>query len=524
MATNRNLSGYIGIMSVLNRKKTFLQGLVSNYFAVAVTIIVNLISVPIGLHYFGPVAFSIWLIITSILGYLRMCDLGIGAATSTLIAQNTDSNIHRAILGRSVYIVTVLSLVLIIVTIIITHLFPSWGSILGKIPLNLQKDASSALLAIVILTLFQLPMTIFSSAFSGLQQVHWNRLYVALYSVVNLVALIITVMAKGNLTSLAIFTGTGNILVGVISGGHLFFSNRHVWPRVTEKINDAPTTNFILLSGFRFLLLQIAAIVISNTDNLIISHFLGIENVTRYAISFKFFYMFLTLINGSIVALWPMYGQAFGRRDWNWIQKTYTNITLLLSIAGAVVWIGGIVFSEPIIKLWVGHSGYGGLLVAFALGGYVYLSSYTGSNVSLANALNPTCIVVVFGFVEALLNLILSISLVTSIGIGGVALGTFVAAFATNFWFYPLYIRYRTSKQVSIKIKPIVTNGFFVILCVLLALFVVLYIPMGLARYIAGLVIIGIYLTISWRVLPHDTRNLIMTKTNLMNIRVLYGR
>lgn len=492
-----------------NRKKIFLQGAVSNYGATSVSIIVNLISVPIGLHYFGPVLYGIWLVIGSILWYLRMSDFGLGAATVTLMAQSNDPNTQQSILRRSIGLLVIISAVLIPATIILTYLFPEWISIIGKIPLMFRDETSSALLAIIVLTLFQLPMTIFLSAFSGLQQVHWNRVYGALHSIVALSALITTILVHGNLTTLAIFTGIGSILIGVISGIHLFFANPQVHPRRTERVNNTPSTKFLVISGIRFFTLQIAVLIILNTDNLIISHSLGPEKVTAYGVTFKFFYMLLTIIGGLIVALWPMYGQAFGKGDWAWIQRTYNSITLPLLTIGGLVWIGGIIFSEIIIKFWAGSAAYGGLVVAFALGGYVYLSSFTSSNVSIANALNPTNIVVIFGFIEAALNLGLSLLLVKHLGIGGVALGTFIAALITSSWFYPLYIRYRSSKKIIIETGPIITNGFIVILFVILALLTVIYLPEGWTQFVMGFVIVLLYLVLSWQVMPTTLRNLI---------------
>lgn len=506
-------------MPILNRKKIFLWGAASNYIAIIVSVIVALISVPIGLRYFGPVLYGIWLVIGSVLGYLRWCDFGIGAAVVTLMSQSTKSSNQRAILRYSIYLLVLISAALLIIIFIFVSLFPGWVGIIGKIPLNFQREASSALLAIVILTLFHLPMSVFLSTFSGIQKVHWNRFYSALYSVVTLIALLATVLVKGNLITLAVFTGIGNILVGVISGLHLFFLNPHIRLKSTNEreTNNVPTIKLIFSSGIRFFALQLAALIILNTDNLVISHFLGPEKVTSYGVTFKLFYIFLTVINGSIAALWPMVGQAVGKNDYIWIQKAYNNVVLPLLIAGGGIWIGGIIFSESIINLWAGSYAYGGLVTAFALGGYVYLSSFTGINVSIANALNPTKIVVVFGFVEAILNLGLSLTLVKPLGIGGVALGTFIAALLTSSWFYPIYIKHRTFRKVTLEAKPIIIHIFIAISCVILSLLTVIYSYIGWVRFVIGNGIIILYLTLSWRVVSQDARNLM--KDTLISFR-----
>lgn len=492
-----------------SRKKTFLVSGVANYGAIIVSIVVALISFPIGLHYFGPVIYGIWFVIGSILAYLRISDLGVGLSTLTLIAQTSEPSHHRVILRRSISLLLVFSIVSIGIIIVVTHTFPGWSGILGQIPSNLQDEAATAALAICILMLFQLPTTIFSAAFSGLQQVYWNRVYAIFHSIVALCALLATVLVGGNLVTLAIFTGLGDLLVGIISGIHLFIMHPQIRPRFTEQVKDAPSTRFLFTSGIRFLVLGIAVLIIMNTDNLVISHFLGPEKVTPYAITFRLFRMGLTMITAPIIALWPMYGQAFERNDWNWIHQTYNHSTLLQVIGGGLIWIGGIIFSQVIINLWVGPVAYVGIVVAFALGGYVYISSFTGSNVSLVNGLNPTNIVVIFGLIEAALNLGISLALVGRLGISGVALGTFIASLTVNTWFHPLYIRHQTKKRVNLELKPILAHALVVISCITFALFTVLYLPQGWCRFVVGIGVIAMYLIMSWRVIPDSLQNLI---------------
>lgn len=507
------------IDQIQNRKKIFFLSGITNYGTIIVSTVVSLISVPVGLHYFGPIKYGIWLVISSILTYLRIADFGLGHSMLTFISQTPKSSHHRIIIYRSISLFVIISAIFIVVMVILRYLFPGWISILGKIPLSLQDESSSTLLIISILTLIQLPLASLLSVFSGLQQVHWNRIYNLFHSIVFLAGLLLTVLIGGNLLTLAILTGFGGLLIGIASGVHLFLSHPQVRPRFREKVSDAPSIRLLFTSGIRFFTLQIASIIILNTDNLVISHFLGTEEVTSYAVTFKLFITGLMMVTALIIALWPIYGRAFGRGDWQWIQRTYNYSFFLQIIPGGLVWIGGVIFCQLIINIWTGPAGYGGLLVAFALGGYVYISSFGGANHSLINGLNPTNIVVVFGIIEAILNLVISLVLVKPLGIGGVALGTFIASFVVNTWFPPLYIRYRTSKRVNIELKPILIHTSIVVLCVIFAIFTSLYLSWGWLRFVVGIGIIIVYLLLSWVVLPNKIQSLI--KSNFSELRLV---
>lgn len=492
----------------LTRKKTILLGTISNYGAIFISILVGLISIPVGLDYFGPILYGIWIIIGSFLAYLGISDFGISLSTLTLISQATKPSHQRIILRRSLGLFLIISISSISIIFIINYLFPGWVNLLGKIPSDLQEEAMKATFWIGILTLLQLPLNAFLSAFSGLQQVHWNRVYGAFGSISGLIALILTILVRGNLVSLAIFIGLGNLLVKIISGIHLFIVNPQIRPRFNEKEINTPSTGYIFTSGMRFLILQIAVLIILNTDNLVISHYLGPKIVTSYAVTFRLFWMGITVTNAVTQVLWPMYGKALGLRDWEWLKRTYNRCTSLLVIFGGLIWIGGIIFSKIIINLWVGPLGYGGLTVVFALGGYAYMSSFGGSNASLINGMNPKNIVTIFALFEAALNLGISLMLIKPLGIGGVALGTFIASLTVNSWFGPLYIQRQTQKKVSLKIQSTLKHTFFAVVpCVIFAIIINLYLFNELLQIILGVIIIVLYLILSWKIMPVDLKS-----------------
>lgn len=496
-------------MIALNYKKTLLLGTLSNYGSILVSVIVGIISVPIGLHYFGPIRYGAWLVIGSILSYIRISDFGVNLSTLTLMAKTSDSSHHRIILHHSINLLIKISIVSIMFIITISQLYPGWIGILGKVPLSISQEVAAALLVMSILVMIQLPTTIFVSAFSGLQQVYWNRFYAILGSFICLLALVVVILVGGNLVTFAIFTGIGGIFVGILSGFHLFIVHPNVLPKINEKVSDAPSNHLIFTSGIRFLALQIASLIISNTNIIVISFFLGLEMVTPYAVTFKLFSMALVIINAVTSVLWPIYSHASSKGDWNYIQRTYNRCVLGLLVCGGLVWIGGIVFSQLIINIWAGPAAYGGLIVVFIFGGYVYISTFSGSNTGLINGLNPTNSVVLFGIIEAALNLIISLLLVKPLGIGGVAIGTFIASLSVNTWFLPLYIRNRTSKKVNLELKPVLIHALVVIVFVFISLLSVLYLPKGYVLYTVGLVIIAVYLILSWYVIPTPFQNLV---------------
>jgi len=234
-------------VSLKERKKIFLLGVISSYGANAVSIIVGLISVPIGLYYFGPVRYGIWAVISSLIAYLSFSNLGISTGATVLI---------------------------------------------------------------------------------GLQKVYWERFYFSLTSIAGLVALIFTVSVKGNLVSLALFRGLGILLVSIVCASHFLLSHKELLEKVKKPVGDEFSVSSIFSSSLRFFSLGIAAIVVWNTDNLVISHFLGVEAVTPYVITFK-----LLLVSYSLFSAIGSAGVSAGFSDCPCCAIISAAIFLAISVA-----------------------------------------------------------------------------------------------------------------------------------------------------------------------------------------------
>lgn len=503
------------------RKKIFLLGTGSSYGTTIVSILVGLISVPISLHYFGPVRYGIWAVISSVIAYLSISNLGIPTAAQALTAKASEPFEQWAVLRRSLFLLLISSAVVLSVVLGIAHFYPGWVVALGKIPTNLQGEAAEAAIAIAILFLLRLPLTVFSVGFVGRQKLYWERFYAALTTVAGFVALILTVfLLKGNLVTLALFRGFAILFVGIVCASHFLFTNSELRQKFNKSININKefSTKSIFTSGVRFCSIGVAAMVVWSTDNLVINHFLGPKSVTPYAITFVLFTLGFSTFIAVNGALWPMYGQSAGRNHLEWIQQTYNHAVHLLPILGGLLWVGGIAFAREIINLWAGPEAFGGLLVVIALGGYGYTLSLVNTHATVLNALNMTKNMVAIGWLEAAFNLGISIALVSVLGIGGVALGTFLAALMTVFWLLPLDLRHQTAGKVKIHIKPIMSHAIAMFPCLVLVLLTYLYAPVTWIRVIINIFVITIYLVLSWCIMPIGTRNLIKNTVTELHV------
>jgi len=101
--------------------------------------------------------------------------------------------------------------------------------------------------------------------------------------------------------------------------------------------------------------------------------------------------------------------------------------------------------------------------------------------------------------------------LVHSLGIGGVALGTFIAALITERWMFPLYIWIRTDKKITFNVVPVLRHSFFILFpCLIISTLVHLFWKEGVGKHFFNVGIVIIYLIFLWKVITLELCNFII--------------
>lgn len=492
------------------KRTIFLKGLAGSTGAQMVSVVVGLVSVPIGLGYFGPIKFGTWMVISSIVAYLGLSQLGTGTASTTLIAKQVERQSQGAILRRTFRLLCYISMILI-GFVGTAAMFPDmWAMLFGDLPDAARHEAIYAAVAMMALYLLRLPTIAFTSAFIGLQEVHWERLYSIIFpAVLSFMALLLTIYMAGDLVMLACLTGGVQLLAGLLAGVHFSIRHRDLMFGTSSQASNIAATKDLLASGSRFFFIGIAAMVVWNTDNLVISYFLGPESVTVYSITFKLFAAAFSIFVVANSVLLPMFGSAFGRNDWAWIGDTYSNALSVIAVLGGMVWVGGIVFAEPVILLWTGLSGYGGGMVVFALGGYGYVLSAVNLHANLLSGMNVTRAMLWIGIAEAVANFALSVMFVRWWGIGGVALGTLMSALITVYWLLPKEVKRQTQSRVEVHWSPIMRHFWLAVLPGIGTAYYINSVLHGVGAWVAGVGLCAIYLVISWLLLPPQAQAMV---------------
>jgi O-antigen/teichoic acid export membrane protein len=301
-----------------------------------------------------------------------------------------------------------------------------WASIFHVQTEALERETSHAVAAAFIVFLIALPTGLAAKVLGGYQELHAANLFAAGGSVLSLLVVLAVVYLHGSLTLLV--AGFAGSTVAANAACLLWICLYHKpwmmpWPR-----RVMPTLiGRIFQSGTQFFAIQLAGLVVFSSDNLIIAHYLSPADVTPYAVTWRLV-NYMTAVQALILpALWPAYSEAFAGGHLDWIRSAYSRVrrlTVAILIVGCSV---TLLLGRQIILLWAGPAAVPGSLLLWLMCVWIVVFAFTLNQSCLMGATYRVGKQAVFGPLAAVVNLILSILWVRTMGPPGVILATILS-------------------------------------------------------------------------------------------------
>jgi O-antigen/teichoic acid export membrane protein len=199
------------------------------------------------------------------------------------------------------------------------------------------------------------------------------------------------------------------------------------WLLPRPSLIDRSALRQLLNSGSSFFLIQVAAVVVFSSDNLIVSHYLGAAEATPYSVTWRLVGLAALLQSLLFPALWPAYAEAHAKSDHAWIRRAFAFTmkgTVLLNI-GCVI--GFVFFGRTLIRVWAGPAAVPGRSLLVAMGIWAVINGFMSVESCLLAALERVRAQAFLSITAAVMNIALSIFLVQRIGSVGVITGTIVS-------------------------------------------------------------------------------------------------
>jgi O-antigen/teichoic acid export membrane protein len=410
------------------RLTSVFKGSASGLAGKGLTMLVSAITLPLTVRYLGKLEYGIWVTVSTSVVMLAVLDLGIANTLTNFISKafaQQDEPMAQRYFATALWITAGIAVVLGICGAVIFR-WIDWGALFNVQDPRIAMQAQWCVAYAFGFFLLSLPLNLANKVLSGYQEVHLANYFAVLTSVLGLVAIVGTVLLHGTLVTLTAAYCAATLLGTLVLNLWLCVWHRPgvaPWPHSVSRT----VTRDLFGEGALFFVLQISGLVVFNTDNLIIAHYMGAAEVTPYSVAWRlcgYASMFQYIL---VPSLWPAFSEAYHRCDMIWIRKTYRRVmqVSLLAVGVAALLIG--LFGRPVIRLWAGSPAVPGALLLWVMSLWVILLSYTVNQAMLLAATQRIQLQALSAAVSAVFNLGLSIFLVQRIGTLGVLMGTMVS-------------------------------------------------------------------------------------------------
>lgn len=336
----------------VRRTRNYWHQVSGSFLFKLLAVVASLVAVPITLHWLGAERYGIWSTLLSILMWIVFFDFGIGnglrnqvtryiATGSKKDAQDSVSTAYVVIAG--------LCLVLFLVFFVVSSAV-SWQQVFRSRTVS-ESELLMSVRAAAFFIFLNFWLGLATQVLNGAQATAW----VVLGQVIsNLCALVIVYISSVFLLPkvwiLALAYGVAVLFSNIVMSTFVFRRWNFLFPRLTFSTK---MLRQLLDFGLKIFSIQIVALIIFNTDRILITQYFGPSSVVDYDITTKVFSI-VTIAQTMLTSpLWAAYGDAYHKGDWQWIRGSIYKQTKIFGILSALVVLLA-VFFPIIIHYWLG--------------------------------------------------------------------------------------------------------------------------------------------------------------------------
>lgn len=412
-----------------------------------INMILTFVYTPILIAWLGEEKYGIWVTILSIINWINFFDVGIGNGLRNVISQEITKEEYKKT-KRSVstaYTIMFFISVGVSIIVIIMTLLLDW-----KLIFNTTIESRYVVLFSLFFVCINLFLSLQKSEYYAEQKAEIVSLQGTIIQFLNLFGIIIaTRVSSGKLMVVALLFSMSSIVVNIYYSVRIWKQREYLRP--SWRLFDKSQVSDITGLGIKFFLLQMAALVLFTTDNMIITILYGPELVTPYSTVNKVFLAYGTVFSAMISPLWSKFTVAKEMKDYSWMKKIVRKMNLLLIPVFMVIVIT-VIFFQPLSDIWLGRRLNYDKGLVLVMGVYIFSYIYSMIYATVMNGMGCVNLQLVVAIAAAIVNIPLSIFFAKScmLGTTGICLATGLTSIIGNI-IYTVYVNRIISQGGKVK-------------------------------------------------------------------------
>jgi O-antigen/teichoic acid export membrane protein len=408
------------------------RNIIYTFLIKGISVLIGFMLVPLTIHYLNDVKYGIWITIASLVAWVNTFDIGLSNGLRNKLAHGLAINEHDNIVE---YVSTTYAILFVIASAVFALFFAlgsffNWNQLLN-VPASVDFDIWPIFLVTLGAFCMQFILQPLNSILIATHQPFKSSLILLLGQVLTyLLVYLLTLYTNGNLWLLVLVVAGSPVLVLLLANVLLFATSlRDFVPR--KNAIHLQSAKSLLNVGSVFFLIQIGALVLYETDNIVITRVLGPEYVTVFNIPFKYFSIVTIIFTIIITPYWSAFTDAYARNDFDWIKRSVKKMRL--------IWLGFIAFAlvlylgaDIFYKLWVKEMVLVPNMLSLTIAVYAITQTWLMLHAYLLNGVGKLRVQLILVLVTGVVNIPLSIWLVNIYGLPGTVLANIIVMLFMN--------------------------------------------------------------------------------------------
>jgi len=384
------------------------------------SVVISLLLIPLTINYVNAAQYGIWLTLSSLITWAALFDLGLGNGLKNKLAEFialNKINLARSYVSSAYAILLVISVLLFLVFWSVNSNL-NWNSIL-----NIGQAKNNGLNSIVLLIFgffcIQFVLQLINTVLTANQEPAKTGILNFIGQFFTLIAILILAKYTTGSLLLLVWAFAGIPLVVLLLGSIWFYKHNYKPVSPTFKLIKPSSAKKLLVTGSTFFIIQIAALVMYESDNIVITRLFGPKEVTTFNIAYKLFSIILMFFIIIIAPLWSAFTEAYTKGDFDWIKNAVASankLWFILSFCAVLL----LLLSPWLYHLWLGKTISVPLNLSVAMCVYCVAFIWQAIHVQLLNGTGKVRLQLYVGIFAMLFNIPLSVFLGRRIGLAGI--------------------------------------------------------------------------------------------------------
>ena len=316
--------------------------------------LLGLVSVPLVLAYLGKERFGLWAIITTLVAWVSLFDLGMANGLVNMLSAahgRGEQDEAGKYLSTAFVALVIMALVLCLVMVICLGVVP-WGAVLGARGVADEATIRWSVAAALTIFVMSLPFSVTQQVYAAYQRTYvWNGFLLA-GSILGFLGLLLTIRLRVAMPVLILVCGVAGPLTTMAA--YVYATSRAMpWLRPSlSKVSRSALRNLLSLS-IPIFLFQVGALIVNETQSILLAHRCDLSTVAAYSIGMRVYMLVIAVIQIGTNSFIPALREAFERGDHDWTTRAFAR---LLRVRIGIATAGGlflILFGNTLLSLWL---------------------------------------------------------------------------------------------------------------------------------------------------------------------------